>query len=108
MEARCAAVLKKKRDSFLEPAYRDTKVYKTAQEFAAAITPEQKPHLIVVGCPPDFRGSDEAGRDLELQLTKLFPDVGIFIEKPVTTSTVESSFRAAAILKTRSAPCAVG
>jgi len=38
-----------------------------------------------VGSPPQFRGSDVPGRDLELLLLKYFPGVALFIEKPVST-----------------------
>ena len=43
---RCAAVLAKKRAAaWLEPAYRDTQIYKTVAEYAAAVTnaPEKTP-----------------------------------------------------------------
>ena len=46
MAERCAAVLAKKRAAaWLEPAYRDTLIYKTAVEYAAAVSnaPEKKP-----------------------------------------------------------------
>lgn len=46
MVERCAAVLAKKRAAaWLEPAYRDTLIYKTVAEYAAAVSnaPEKTP-----------------------------------------------------------------
>jgi len=46
MVERCAAVLAKKRAAaWLEPAYRDTLIYKTVAEYAAAVAnaPAEKP-----------------------------------------------------------------
>jgi len=133
MVERSVAVLAKKRAAaWLESAYRDTVIYKTVAEYAAAVAtaPEKKPRyahpllmviktsnltlfltagrLIVVGCPPYFRGSDQPGKDLEIQLTYLFPGVGLFIEKPITTAAVDSAFRAAKVLKANRVPISVG
>lgn len=36
---------------------------------------------IVVGCPPAYRGGTTKGRDLEIQMLKLFPKTAYFIEK---------------------------
>lgn len=73
---RSADVLAKKRASFVKSAYESTQTYKSVAEFAAAaMTPEQKPRMILIGCPPAFRGSDQVGRDIELQLLKLFPGI---------------------------------
>lgn len=40
---------------------------------------------IFVATPPAFRGGLSSPRDLELQLNANFPDVPIFLEKPVAT-----------------------
>jgi hypothetical protein len=51
MVERCAAVLAKKRAAtWLEPAYRDTMVYKTVAEYAAAVAnaPEKKPRYALL------------------------------------------------------------
>jgi Putative oxidoreductase C terminal domain/Oxidoreductase family, NAD-binding Rossmann fold len=95
MLERSVAVLGKKRASFVESAYAQTKTYRSLVEFSEQMTPEQKPKLIVVGCPAEFRGSDIPGRDLELQLLKLFPDTPLFIEKPVAAGEVSRTFRVA-------------
>jgi hypothetical protein len=95
MLERSAAVLGKKRASFVESAYAQTKTYRSLVEFSEQMAPEQKPKLIIVGCPAEFRGSDIPGRDLELQLLKLFPDTPLFIEKPVASGEVSRTFRVA-------------
>jgi len=40
---------------------------------------------VIVGSPPQYRGTDIPGRDIELLLLKYFPGVALFIEKPVST-----------------------
>ena len=40
---------------------------------------------IVIGSPPLYRGGPKPGQDLELQLLKHFPDIAMFVEKPVAT-----------------------
>ena len=82
---RASAVLQKKRDSFVVSAYQNTAMYKSIDDFARSMRPEDKPRVIVVGSPPHWRGSDQPGRDLELKLLQYFPDVALFIEKPVAT-----------------------
>ncbi|CAE6468740.1 unnamed protein product [Rhizoctonia solani] len=82
---RASAALQKKRDSFVVSAYQDTKMYKTIEDFARSMTPDDKPRAIVVGSPPYWRGTDLPGRDLELKLLQYFPGVAMFIEKPVST-----------------------
>lgn len=80
-------------------AYKDTIVYPTFPDFVKNMKPEQKPHAIWVGSPPAFRGREEQGRDLEKALIEAFPDVGIFIEKPVSTGPVDEAFSIAERLK---------
>jgi hypothetical protein len=38
--------------------------------------------------PPQFHGSIEPGRNAEVLLSQAFPDIGMFIEKPISTSPV--------------------
>lgn len=33
----------------------------------------ERPHAIIVGSPPAFRGTIKQGRDVELQIIKAFP-----------------------------------
>ncbi|ODO11588.1 hypothetical protein I350_00370 [Cryptococcus amylolentus CBS 6273] len=90
---RSEAVLDGKRQSFVESAYKDTKVYRTIEDYHADLRAKNQydPHAIVVGCPPAYRGGTTKGTDLEIQLIKLFPKTAFFIEKPVGTGTVEAA-----------------
>jgi hypothetical protein len=42
--------------------------------------------LVIDGFQPVMRGSTQPGRNLEMQLIKLFPDAALFIEKPISSS----------------------
>jgi hypothetical protein len=61
-----------------------------------------------VGCPPNFRGSEESGKDLELTLMKHFPQIPLFVEKPVAAGSVEPAFRVAEKIKESGVACSVG
>ena len=43
------------------------------------------PRAIFIATPPMFRGGLSQSNNLELQLTALFPEANIFLEKPVAT-----------------------
>jgi predicted dehydrogenase len=64
--------------------------------------------MIIVGCPPAFRGSDEPGRDMELQLLKHFPGTPLFVEKPVASGDVARAFAVADALNKSQTLCSVG
>ena len=40
--------------------------------------------MAFVGTPPLFRGTTLPGRDIELQLVQHFPQIAIFLEKPIS------------------------
>lgn len=88
---RSQAVLEGKRASFVESAYRDTKVFRTIEDFKAQMSKKTEPRAIVVGSPPAYRGGTTKANDLELQLLKLFPHSHYFIEKPVACGPVEEA-----------------
>jgi len=91
--ARSEKVLEGKRQSFVESAYRDTKTYKTIEDYHAALkaSGEPMPDAIVIGCPPAYRGGTTKGTDLEINLIKYFPQTAYFVEKPVGTGTIEAA-----------------
>lgn len=82
---RAQSVLQKKCDSFVVSAYRDTRIYKSLDEFIKGWSTTERIHAFVVGSPPMFRGSTKPGRDVELQIIKHFPGVAMFVEKPIAT-----------------------
>ena len=79
-------MLQKKCDTFVRSAYENTRVFKTLDDFVKNMTRKDMPRAFVVGSPPMFRGTEQPGRDIELQILKYFPQVALFIEKPVATT----------------------
>jgi hypothetical protein len=47
---------------------------------------ESNGRLIIDGFQPVLRGSTQPGRNMEMQLIKLFPEAALFIEKPISSS----------------------
>lgn len=84
-------VLTRKRNSFVVSAYADTRICSSLEDFVATMPPGQTVHAFIIGSPPAFRGSTAKGADVELQIIKLFPNriPAIFVEKPISTDTVE-------------------
>ncbi|KAF8163246.1 putative oxidoreductase C terminal-domain-containing protein [Crassisporium funariophilum] len=108
---RATAVLQKKCDSFVVSAYKDTRVFKTFEDFVKNMSPRDRPRAIIVGSPPMFRGSTKAGSDIEIQILKHFPGVAIFVEKPIATgpeSEIAEGFKIAKMIQDSKTICSVG
>lgn len=108
---RAAAVLEKKRDSFVVSAYQDTRIFKTFREFILQMTSKDRPRAVIIGSPPMFRGSTHSGRDIELQILKDLPDAALFIEKPIATGPedeIQDGFKIAKMISDSKAICSVG
>lgn len=101
-------VLRNKRESFVERAYKDTKEYDTIEAYLADLKEEDKPRAVIVGSPPQFHGSTEPGKDVEMQLIKALPDVALFVEKPVTMSKTEECWTVANALDKQGTIASVG
>lgn len=104
-------MLQKKCDSFVVSAYKDTRVFKTLDDFVKAMQPRDRPRAFIVGSPPMFRGSTKSGRDIELQIMKHFPGVALFIEKPVATgpvSELDDAFQVSKAITESKTICSVG
>ncbi|KAG7098214.1 hypothetical protein E1B28_000182 [Marasmius oreades] len=82
---RATAMIQKKRDSFVVSAYEKTRVFRTLDDFVKNMAPRDRPRAVVIGSPPMFRGTLQPGRDIEIQITKHFPGVPLFTEKPIAT-----------------------
>lgn len=82
---RAQAVLQKKCESFVVSAYKDTRIYKSLDDFIKHMSPRERPRAIIIGSPPMFRGSTAPGRNVEMQILEHFPGVALFIEKPIAT-----------------------
>ena len=63
-----------KRSSFVEMAYRDTRICPSLEDFVSTMKEHERPHAFIVGSPAAFRGSTQQGRDFELQVLRLFPE----------------------------------
>jgi predicted dehydrogenase len=108
---RAESALAQKRDSFVVSAYRDTRIFKTFQEFIQQMSPSDRPRAVIIGSPPMFRGSTHAGRDIELQILKALPGVALFVEKPIATGPeeeIQDGFEIAKAITTSSNICSIG
>lgn len=108
---RATAVLQKKCESFVVSAYRDTRIFKSFDDYVRNMNPREKPSAFIVGTPPMYRGSLQPGRDLELQILQHFPGVAMFIEKPIATgpeSEIHDGFKIAKMISDSNTICSVG
>lgn len=108
---RAKSVLAMKCDTFVRSAYENTRVCKTLQEFVETMSKKELPRAVIVGSPPMFRGTTQAGRDIEIQILKYFPGVALFIEKPIATGTgdeLPEAFQVAKTIKNSGTVCSVG
>jgi len=99
---RAEAVLAQKKISFAASAYADTVIYPSVQAVAKALS-SSPPDLILLGCPPAFRGTTDPskGFNTEIILTDAFPTSALFVEKPVSTGSVEEAKKVADLLESR-------
>ncbi|SCV67027.1 BQ2448_5673 [Microbotryum intermedium] len=93
-------VLARKRSSFVVSAYQNTRICKDLDDFVSTMSEEERPHVFIVGSPPAFRGSVQPGKDIEVQILKAFPNKtpALFIEKPISTGTVQDAMEVSRML----------
>lgn len=110
--SRAESVLEQKRNSFVVSAYEKTRICKTIEDFHSSMNPDgsEIPHAVIIGSPPAYHGSDQPGRDMELKLIQLFPKVALFIEKPISTDSVQNALSVARQLEGvgKTTVCTVG
>ncbi|TDL24801.1 hypothetical protein BD410DRAFT_62189 [Rickenella mellea] len=82
---RAEIVLKAKCGSSVAPAYQNSRIFESLDEYIKNKSEVDQPRAFVIGSPPMFRGSVHPGRDVELQILKHFPGVAVFCEKPIAT-----------------------
>lgn len=68
--------------------YEQTRVFKSIQAAGESLENDQ-PHLVLLGTQPSVRGSSTAGKDAELQIKAHFPNIAIFTEKPISSSSID-------------------
>ncbi|CAL1704541.1 unnamed protein product [Somion occarium] len=108
---RATTVLQKKCESFVRSAYENTRVFKTLEDYVNSFDRKSPPQAFVVGSPPMFRGTTKPGRDIEIQILNHFPNVALFIEKPVTTGPseeIEEAFKVAKFISDKGTITSVG
>lgn len=103
-ETRAQAVLASKAKTFTAPAYASTTIYPDIPT-AVKLLKEQSvtPDLVILGSPPAFRGTTDSssGKDAEVQLTTAFSKAALFVEKPVSTGTVDEAKKVGDVLESR-------
>jgi len=108
---RATAVLAKKCETFVRSAYENTRVFKTLEDFVNNSTARERPRAVIVGSPPQFRGTTRPGRDIELQILKHFPEAALFVEKPIATGPedeLQEAFKVSKAIVDSGAVCSVG
>jgi Oxidoreductase family, NAD-binding Rossmann fold len=78
---RAKNVLRNKISGTAKSAYANTKIYQDLSEYTGIA-----PHAIFIGVPPAVRGTLDEGRNMELIVSKKFPDSALFVEKPISSS----------------------
>jgi len=106
--SRAEAVIEHKLNSFVAMAYSDCRLCKSLDEFVKGMDVKHTPHVVIIGSPAAFHGSDLPGADLELQILKHFPKAALFIEKPITTAPVQNALNLAHALEEQRVIASVG
>ncbi|RSH82847.1 hypothetical protein EHS25_005837 [Saitozyma podzolica] len=103
-ESRAQCVLDAKATTFAAPAYAQTVIYPSTQAAVKALA-SNPPDLILLGSPPAFRGTTDPSRgfNTEVQLSDGFPKAALFVEKPVSTGSVDEVKAVADLLESRKA-----
>lgn len=81
-------MLLQKRNTAASTCYSQTSHFRTLQEAGLRLKSSRSvPDLIVLGTPPNYRGTTTCGRDLEAQIVAAFGSTpGLFCEKPISTA----------------------
>lgn len=109
-QARVESVLAEKAQTAAKDSYATTKWYPSVGEaYKDGLGSQLSIDLFVLAAPPDFRGTTVPGRDLELEIVKLFgTDPVIFTEKPVAAVRPAEPFKVADRLDATNARIGVG
>jgi predicted dehydrogenase len=108
---RATRAVQNKRSALALSSYQDTRVFTSLDDLVENMSSDARPHAVIVGSPPMFRGTTKSGKDIEMQILKYFPGVAIFIEKPITTgpiTEIQDLFKVAAAVNAASVTCSVG
>ncbi|CAD6588836.1 MAG: hypothetical protein CYPHOPRED_004555 [Cyphobasidiales sp. Tagirdzhanova-0007] len=89
-------------------AYSSCKLCKSLDDFAKVVDVKHQPHVVIIGSPAAFHGSDLPGADLEIQVLKRFPKAALFIEKPISAAPVANALNLAHYLENHRVIASVG
>ena len=105
---RVQEVLRQKRESAAALCYADTKYFSNVNEAKSGLA-NKMPHLLILGVPPQFRGTSMANRNLETQVIEAFgSSPAIFCEKPVSTARPEASGKIAEMIEKCGSTISIG
>ncbi|KIJ48160.1 hypothetical protein M422DRAFT_162986 [Sphaerobolus stellatus SS14] len=90
---RAKSALESKSKGDKAASYVNALIASTTSEISNLFRGDKQPNLVILGTPPQFRGSYIPGKDLELQIMEAFPGCAVFVEKPVTASLPEECWR---------------
>jgi len=92
----------------VKAAYTDTKVFSNIADAGAGLKGDLAPTMIIVGIPPEGRGTTKPGHDAEIQLSGAFPHAALLVEKPISLDSVEELTKVAKVLKERNILTCIG
>ncbi|KAJ3486611.1 hypothetical protein NLI96_g4135 [Meripilus lineatus] len=108
---RAASVLQHKCETFVKSAYENTRIFRSLDDYVKGMDAKDAPRAFVIGSPPMFRGTTQSGRNIEMQILKHFPDVALFVEKPIATgpsAEIQEAFKVAKFIEDKGTICSVG
>ena len=62
----------------------------------------------MIGLRPHVHGSTEPGKDIEIQLVKMFPKIALFVEKPLSLDSFEEVDKVSQALRAAGTVTSVG
>ncbi|CAH0057121.1 unnamed protein product, partial [Clonostachys solani] len=103
-------VLEQKSMTTAKACYSRTRHFITLDQAAASLKQDGIwPQFIILGAPPQFRGTELPGRNLENQILQAFgSEPGIFCEKPISTALPHESLPVLDLLKKSGNKMSVG
>lgn len=110
-EARFKEIMEQKGNGDYADSYKGAKWFSSPQEAAMGLDNETKDKIDfwILAAPPHFRGTTIEGRDLELEMIKLFGSrANYFVEKPIATTRSDEPHKVAPQLAENKAVVGIG
>jgi hypothetical protein len=107
-----STVLQQKLTTVSGPSYKDTRIFKTLDDFVNDWPLSRKHlHAFTIASPAFTRGTMQPGRDIEMQIMKHFPTVSISVEMPLSCAPMtemDDVFKVAKRITNAGTICSVG